>query len=196
MNGLVPKLSSIDYSWIRRCISGLDLSPYDALRGSGEHTAVAADASGVSVHKADGCAQLIHRKKKRYIKIHFAVNVDTKEVVSMEITTDDVHDSNVLSSLVDEAEQHSNTAKAYMDSAYDLSRIYEYLEAKGIDPIIKPRKNSRLNAGNEAKRKAIGLYKRLGHKGWVKLKQYGRRWMAETRREFRKRFYSMHIMTC
>jgi len=30
---------------------------------------------------------------KRYIKIHFAVDVKTKEVLAMEVTTDDVHDS-------------------------------------------------------------------------------------------------------
>jgi len=29
----------------------------------------------------------------RYVKLHFAVRVDTHEVVSMEVTTDDAHDS-------------------------------------------------------------------------------------------------------
>ncbi len=30
-------------------------------------------------------------KKKRYMKVHFAVDVKTKKVVAMEVTTDEVH---------------------------------------------------------------------------------------------------------
>jgi hypothetical protein len=37
--------------------------------------------------------------RKRYIKIHFAVDAKTKEIIAMEVTTDDVHDSKVLPSL-------------------------------------------------------------------------------------------------
>lgn len=77
----------------------LDLSPYNSLRESKEPIAIAVDASGVNVYKAGGWIKHIHGKRKRYIKIHFAVNAETKEVVSMEITTDDIHDSKVLLSL-------------------------------------------------------------------------------------------------
>jgi len=59
---------------------------------------IAIDASGVRVHKSGGWVERVHGKKKRYIKIHFAVDVKTKEVLSMEVTTDDVHDSKALPS--------------------------------------------------------------------------------------------------
>lgn len=74
----------------------LDLSPYQALKDSREPVAIAVDASGVSIHKCGGWVERIHGKKKRYIKIHFAVDVKTKEVVSMQVTIDDVHDLEAL----------------------------------------------------------------------------------------------------
>ncbi|MEM2614363.1 MAG: hypothetical protein QXO15_09115 [Nitrososphaerota archaeon] len=46
-------------------------------------------SSGVSVHKPDGWVTRVHGKKKCYVKIHFTVNVKTKEVLAMEVTTDD-----------------------------------------------------------------------------------------------------------
>ena len=42
----------------------------------------------------------VYGRRKRYIKIHFAVDVRTREVVSMDVTTDDVHDSKVLPGLM------------------------------------------------------------------------------------------------
>jgi len=40
-----------------------------------------------------------------------------------------VHDSKALPRLVEEASKRRKVVKAYMDSAYDYSRTYEYLEA-------------------------------------------------------------------
>ncbi len=56
---------------------------------------IAIDSTGVRVHKAGGWVELEHGKKKRYIKVHFAVNVETKGVVAMEVTMDDAYDSKV-----------------------------------------------------------------------------------------------------
>ena len=35
----------------------------------------------------------MYGKRKHYIKIYFVVDVKTKEVLAMDVTTDDVHDS-------------------------------------------------------------------------------------------------------
>jgi|GEM_PF-1799589 len=78
LNRLIPKLPSVDYSWIRRRILTLNLSLRGSLRGSSEPIAV--NSSGISVHKSGGWVTRLHGKKKRYIKIHFVVNVKTKEL--------------------------------------------------------------------------------------------------------------------
>lgn len=59
LNRLIPKLS-IDYSWIRKRILKLNLSPYYKLRDSKEPVAIAIDASGISVHKCiDGLREFM-----------------------------------------------------------------------------------------------------------------------------------------
>ena len=61
------------------------------------------------------------------------------------------------------------------DGAYDSARIYDRLRAKGIDVIIKPRKNSILNTGSEEK-------------------GYGRRWSVETAHSTFKRAFGESVM--
>ncbi|RJS84658.1 hypothetical protein CW706_03475 [Candidatus Bathyarchaeota archaeon] len=65
--------------------------------------------------------------------------------------------------------------KAYGDGAYDTGGIYELSEYKGVEAIIKPRKNSRIDTPSEARGRAVRLYRLLDHERWVRLKQYGRR---------------------
>jgi hypothetical protein len=45
----------------------------------------------------------------------------------MEVTTDDVHDSEVLPSLIMNASRHRAIIEAYMDGAYDSSKNYALL---------------------------------------------------------------------
>jgi len=54
---------------------------------------------------------------KRYVKIHFAVDARTKEIIAMDVTADDVHDSEVLPSLMANASRHRAIIEAYMDGA-------------------------------------------------------------------------------
>lgn len=180
LDRLVPRIPSADYSGLRRRILRLDLSPYEDLKGSNEPITIAVDSTGISVHRAGGWIEREHGKKKRYVKIHFAVNVETGEVVAMEVTTDDAHDSKVFPKLLDRAEGHGRVVKVYGDGAFDSSDIYELLDSKGIEAAIKPRKNSRLDTPSEARRGAVRLHRRLGHRRWARLKDYGRRWSVET----------------
>ena len=185
LNRLVPRLSSGDYSGLRRRILDLDLSPYKELRDldpdSREPICIAVDSSGVKVHRAGGWMERRHgKKKRRYVKIHFAVNVETREVVALDVSTDDVHDSKALPGLLDEAERRVEVSKMLGDGAYDNAEVYEDLEHRGIEAGVKPRRNSSIDTPSEARRREVQLYKHMGHKGWTRLKGYGRRWSVET----------------
>ena len=179
LNRLVPRLPSADYSGLRRRVLGIDLSPYEDLEGS-DDVVIAVDSTGVRVHKAGGWVEREHGKKKRYVKIFFAVDVETKQALALMVTTDGTHDSRVFSKLLRKAERHRRVSKVYGDGAFDNSEIYELLESKGIEAIIKPRRNSRLDTPSEPRRRAVTLYKRLGHRRWADLKEYGKRWSVET----------------
>jgi len=108
----------------------LDLSPYEPLQRADEPLVIAVDSTGVRVHKAGGWVERRHGKKKRYIKVHFAVNVETREAVAMEVTTDDVQDSEVLR-LLEEAESHGRVIKAYGDGAYGAGVVYKFSKSRG-----------------------------------------------------------------
>ena len=83
-----------------------------------------------------------HGKTKRYVKLHFAVDVETKEVVSMEGSTDDVHDVKAFPGLVKEAKEKRRIACWLGDGVYDTWMVFKALEARGIEAVIKPRRNS------------------------------------------------------
>ena len=119
-------------------------------------------------------------EKKRYVKLHFAVNVETGEVVAMELSTDDTHDTKALLKLVEAAEENARITKLYGDGAYDSAEIFELLRSKGIEAVIKPRKNSRIDTPSEARRAAVRLHRRLGHKRWFRAVNYGKRWRFGT----------------
>jgi len=86
--------------------------------------AIAVDSSGVSVHRCGGWVERIYGRKKRYVKIHFAVDVKTREVLAMYVTTDDIHDSEVLPNLIADASRHRTIIEACMDGAYDSIKSY------------------------------------------------------------------------
>jgi len=195
LSRLVPRLPTIDYSWVRRRMLMLDLSPYESLSRCDGPVAIAVDSSGVSVHKCGGWVERIYGKKKRYVKIHFAVDVKTKEVVAMNVTTNDKHDSEVLPSLIANASRHRLISEACMDGAYDSIKSYRLLKRAGIKPIIKPRRNARTDRDPPERRTSAIMFKELGEEEWSRVMGYGRRWAAETAFSTFKHLYGEHCMS-
>lgn len=194
LNRLIPRLPTADYSGLRRRILDVVLSLFEELESSDEPVVIAVDSTGVSVHKAGGWVERKHGKKKRYVKIHLAVDVETKEALAMMVTTDGTHDSRAFPKILKKAGRRRKVCKVYADGAYDSSKVYELLEKKEVEPVIKPRKNSRLDTPSQPRREAVTQYKRLGHKQWAKLKGYGKRWSVETAYSTFKRTFGEFCM--
>jgi hypothetical protein len=135
-----------------------------------------------------------HGKKKRYVKLHFAENTETHEVVAMEISTDDVHDVKALPGLVEGAERNVRVARVYGDGAYDSGEVYDLLEGRGIEPVIKPRRNAGLGAGPPARRGDVSQIRDLGYEAWARFIGYGRRWAVEASYSTFKRLFGEHIL--
>jgi hypothetical protein len=103
LHTLVPALPTGDYSGLGRRILSLPVDPYHDLKETNEPVSIAVDSTGIKVQKAGGWVERKHGKKKRYVKLSFAVNTVTHEVVAMEVSTDDVHDVKALPGLVEGA---------------------------------------------------------------------------------------------
>ena len=194
LHRLVPELPQADYSGIRKRILRLPVDPYTHLKDTDEPATIALDSTGVKVEKAGGWIERKHGKKKRYVKLHFAVNTVTHEVVSMEITTDDAHDSRAVPGLLDEAGRNVRVAEAILDGAYDSEEVYTELERRGIEPVIKPRRNARSDTGALSRGVAVGQVRELGYRTWAELVGYGRRWAVETAYSTFKRLFGESAM--
>ena len=86
------------------------------------------------------------KNKKGYLKIHIAVNVKTKKILSIKVTDEHVHDSKPLPELVNGViksdSMTTTTGKLFADDgAYEGNEIFRYLGDIGILPCIKVRKN-------------------------------------------------------
>jgi IS5 family transposase len=189
LHKLVPELPEADYSGIRKRILNLKVDPYMHLIEPIEHITIALDSTGVKVEKAGGWVERKHGKKKRYVKLHFAVNTVTHEVVSMEVSTDDVHDSKVAVSLIVGAGSRAEVEESLGDGAYDSGEIYEELEKRGIEAVIKPRENARSDTGSLSRSLAVGMILELDYDTWAETVGYGRRWAVETAYSTFKRLF-------
>lgn len=194
LHRLVPQLPPADYSGIRKRILRLQVDPYRHLSKSSDPVTIALDSTGVKVEKAGGWIERKHGKKKRYVKLHFAVRMDTHEVVSMEVTTDDVHDSKEAAGLLEGAERRANVEEALLDGAYDSEEVYKELERRGIEAVIKPRRNARSDTGSLSRSIAVGMIRELGYGTWAEFTGYGRRWAVETAYSTFKRLFGEGAM--
>jgi hypothetical protein len=195
LHRLIPRLPPVDYSWVRRRILRLDLRPYMSLRSYDGPVSIAVDSSGVRVCRCGGWVERVYGRRKRYIKIHFAVDINTKEVISMDVTTDDVHDSEVLPRLLKDASMNRDVIEAFMDGAYDTRGSYILLRMMGVGPIIKPRANARTDWGPPERRISAAIPKMFGERGWSMFMGYGRRWAVETAFSTYKRLYGEYCMS-
>jgi hypothetical protein len=117
-----------------------------------EYIVIVIDSTGIKITtRGQWMEDKWHIKnKKGYLKIHVALNVKTKKILSMKVTDEHVHDSKALPELVDEAIKSDNMllaptiGKLFADGAYDNNDIFRYLGDNGIQPCIKVRKNSRV----------------------------------------------------
>jgi hypothetical protein len=89
------------------------------------------------------------------MKLHFAVDVESKEVVAMDVSIDDMHNAKAFPGLLKEAEEKRRITCWLGDSAYDSGEVFEALEAQGIEVVIKPQRNSVTGAESSARRRAV-----------------------------------------
>ena len=74
-------------------------------------------------------------KKKGYVKIHVAVDVKNKRILSMKVTDEHVHDSKAVPELVENIIKSgcmTTLGKLFTDGAYDSNGIFRYIVDNGI----------------------------------------------------------------
>jgi hypothetical protein len=193
LSRLEPQLRSPDYSTTCRRANGLsvDLEPH---LDPGRPVTIAVDTSGVKVSDRGEWMRAKWKRRRGFLKIHIAVDVETKQIVAMEVTDEGMGDSRMLAPLVEQAKRCCNVVRVLGDGAYDSRLSFAYLEELGIEPGIKVRRNSSARACGCQARK-IAVMEQLGDpEAWRRRVGYGGRWMAETAFSVYKQLFGEYVM--
>ena len=197
LSELIPEIKPTDYTNIWRRGTQLKLSLPDTISASDEPVVIAVDSTGIKVTNRGEWMREKWKVHRGWIKVHLAVNVDTKEIVAIEVTDERVSDGSKFNSLVDQAEENLSgrrIKKALGDGAFDRREIFDHLPQKEIQPVIKTRSNANTKArGSPARAKAVREMKELGYQSWKQKYDYGRRWAAESVFSAVKRISGEHV---
>ena len=79
------------------------------------------------------------------------------------------------------------------DGAYDNNKIFQFLSFRGIQPVIKVRKNSRCRKTNHYLRNKNVQLQKINMKQWKDSVSYGKRWIVETIFSCIKRMFGEYV---
>jgi len=160
----------------------------------GRPVTIAVDASGVKVSDRGEWMRAKWRRRRGFLKIHIAVDVETKQIVAMEVTDEGTGDGRMLVPLVEQAQRRCNVVRVLGDGAYDSRHNFSFLAAKGVEAGIKVRRSSSARARGCPARK-MAVMEQLGDpEAWRRRVGYGGRWMAETAFSVIKRLFGEYVM--
>ena len=198
LSELIPEIKPTDYTNIWRRGTQLKLNIPETISASDDPVVIAVDSTGIKVTNRGEWMREKWKIHRGWIKVHLAVDVKTKEIVAIEVTDERVSDGSKFNSLISQAEENLSGRKikeALGDGAYDRREIFDHLQQKGIQPVIKIRSNAITKArGSPARARAVRELKDLGYQSWKEKYNYGQRWAAESVFSAVKRISGEHVM--
>ena len=180
------------YSTISRRINRLEIKINEKL---GNDIVIALDSTGIKVANRGEWMRDKWHVRKGYLKIHIAVDIKKKRILSLEVTSEEVYDdAKVLKNLVDNASENNNLKGILADGMYDSNKNFRYLSKNHIIPGIKTRRgNSKVRSTNCYARNMSAVRQQTNLKRWKRSVSYGYRWIAETVFSSIKRTFGEHV---
>ena len=191
-----------DYSRICRRINRLNIKindDNDDVNNSSlqhdDYFIIAIDSTGIKVSNRGEWIRYKWNVKRGYLKIHVAVDIKKKRILSLIVTSEQVHDGKILPQLIDDItiKQNKVIDTAIMDGSYDSNKNFQLLSFKGIQPAIKVRKNSRCKKTNHYLRNKNVQLQKTNMKQWKDSVSYGQRWIVETVFSCIKRLFGEYV---
>jgi Transposase DDE domain len=186
LSGFVPGLSSADYTTLWQRISNLDLN----IPVPDNDIVVAVDSTGMKVtSRGDWMREKHGIERKGWIKVHVAVDVETRRPITFEITDERTADQDMVKPLLTDIK----LMDSLMDGAYDKEEVFKFIKEKGVAmPGIKIRKNAIVKAGSE-RAESVLEFRKYGYDSWKKVHHYGKRWAAESVFSAIKRIFGENV---
>ena len=107
-----------------------------------DYIVIAIDSTGIKVTNRGQWMRdkwNVKNKNKKYVKIHVAVDVKSKNILSMKVTNEHVHDSKAVPELVNgviKSNSMTIIGKLFADGAYDGNDIFRCISDNGIYILI------------------------------------------------------------
>ena len=145
---------------------------------------VVVDSTGLKVYGEGEWKVKKHgwAKHRTWRKLHLMIDPVTHQIIAELLTGNDVHDSHVVKTLLDETE--NEIVRFYGDGAYDPWKVRDELEKRKIEQVIPPREDAKSQNRKDGKRlerdAAIREIDKRGRKEWKKRIGYHRRSLSET----------------
>ena len=174
-------LESPDYTTL--CCRGKTLDVGLPRVRKGRRIFVVVDASGLKIYGEGEWKVRAHGigRRRAWRKLHIA---ETGEIVTAALTTEDVHDSEMLPDLLSGMD---GAVRAVVgDGGYDTRGNYDAISGIGADAVIPPRKGAKIwRHGNRkdpphARDETLRYIRRHGRKKWKEESGYHRRSLVET----------------
>jgi transposase len=178
------ELSVPDHSTLSRRVSKLEVALPVVPKEGARHVVV--DSTGVKVYGEGEWKTRQHgvSKRRTWRKLHLGVDEATGEILAAVVTTNDVHDGEVLNDLLEQIE--GEIEQVSTDGAYDHSHCYDEIAERGAKPVIPPRKDAVIwqhgncKAPPHPRDENLRYIRKHGRKKWKRDANYHRRSLAET----------------
>jgi len=190
-----------DYSNISRRINRLDIKINDdSIKSNLQHAdnfVIAIDSTtGLKVTNRGEWIRHKWKVKRGYLKIHIAVDIKRKRILSLDVTSEQVHDGKGLPVLIEDItiKQNKIVNTVIADGSYDNNNNFQFLSFNGIKPAIKVRKNSRCRkkTNHYLRNKTVKMQKN-NLQQWKVRVDYGQRWIVETVFSCIKRMFGEYV---
>src|SRR5256885_1086975 len=121
-----PSFLTDYYSTISRHVNRLDIKIDKRI---GNDIVIALDSTGIKVANRGEWIRDKWHVRRGYLKIHVAVDIKKKKVVSLEVTSEEVHDSKVMKKLVDRVSENNGVKRVLLadGASYDSKKNFQYL---------------------------------------------------------------------
>jgi len=162
----------IVYSQVCRRVNKMDIK----FTTNNQNLIVGVDSSGIKVSNRGDWMRKKWKVKKGWIKV--VVMGDSKgNIVDIRVGNEDLNEGKSSRGMI--RKNKKKVKKLLGDGLHDCKETFNLCNKLNIDPVIKIRKNaSKKSRGSKLRKEKLKEYLKLGHKKWVKEKEYGLRWVC------------------
>lgn len=159
-----------DYSTICRRQKHLDIAISYQKSNAGLHLLV--DSTGLKF-LGEGewkCKKYQPEYRRQWRKLHIGIDAETMQILAVQLTTNNVSDSQVLGDLLDQIPPDEQIDFVYTDGAYDTKRCRQVISERQAHAVIPPRKNAKpwkaKKLSSLERNELLRTIKRLGRTLW------------------------------